>query len=97
MMDWGGALLEKIISRHYYCCIWLYMVHTFWLKVASAIAKRFNIPTLVIGSTIVAFGTSMLEFTVNINAALNGNTDLALGNILGRNLFNLCATAKPAQ
>ncbi|RCU51027.1 sodium:calcium antiporter [Corallincola holothuriorum] len=57
----------------------------------TAIAKRFNIPTLVIGSTIVAFGTSMPEFTVNINAALNGNTDLAFGNVLGSNLFNICA------
>lgn len=57
----------------------------------SAIAKRFNIPTIVIGSTIVAFGTSMPEFTVNINSALSGNTDLALGNILGSNLFNICA------
>lgn len=49
----------------------------------SAIAKHYNIPTLVIGSTIVAFGTSMPEFTVNINSALNGNTDLALGRLLG--------------
>jgi cation:H+ antiporter len=57
----------------------------------SAIAKHYNIPTLVIGSTIVAFGTSMPEFTVNINSALNGNADLALGNILGSNLFNICA------
>jgi cation:H+ antiporter len=57
----------------------------------SAIAKRYNIPTLVIGSTIVAFGTSMPEFTVNINSALNGNADLAFGNILGSNLFNICA------
>jgi cation:H+ antiporter len=57
----------------------------------SAIAKRFNIPSLVIGSTIVAFGTSMPEFTVNINSALQGNTDLALGNILGSNLFNIVA------
>lgn len=57
----------------------------------SAIARRFNIPTLVIGSTIVAFGTSMPEFTVNINSALSGSTDLALGNVLGSNLFNICA------
>ena len=58
----------------------------------SAVAKRFNIPTLVIGSTVVAFGTSMPEFTVNINSALNGNTELAMGNILGSNLFNICIT-----
>ena len=52
----------------------------------SAIAKHYNIPTLVIGSTIVAFGTSMPEFTVNINSALNGNADLALSKkrTLGR-------------
>ena len=53
----------------------------------SAVAKRFNIPTLVIGSTVVAFGTSMPEFTVNMHSAFSGKTDLALGNILGSNLF----------
>ena len=63
----------------------------FLVEGGSAIAKRYNIPTLVIGSTIVAFGTSMPEFTVNINSAINGNTDLAFGNILGSNLFNICA------
>ncbi len=56
----------------------------------SAVAKRFNIPTLVIGSTVVAFGTSMPEFTVNMHSAFSGKTDLALGNILGSNLFNIC-------
>ena len=71
-------------------CLAVYGAH-FLVEGGSAIAKRFNIPTLVIGSTIVAFGTSMPEFTVNINSALNGNTDLAMGNILGSNLFNLCA------
>jgi cation:H+ antiporter len=53
-------------------------------------AKRFNIPDLVIGSTIVAMGTSMPELSVNISSALAGNTDLALGNILGSNVFNIC-------
>ena len=57
----------------------------------SAIAKRYDIPTVVIGSTIVAFGTSMPELAVNISSALDGNTDLALGNVLGSNLFNICA------
>jgi len=56
----------------------------------SAVARRFNIPTLVIGSTVVAFGTSMPEFTVNMHSAFSGKTDLALGNILGSNLFNIC-------
>ncbi|MDB4543028.1 hypothetical protein N9241_02175 [bacterium] len=57
----------------------------------SAIAKRYNIPTVVMGSTIVAFGASMPELAVNISSALEGNTDLALGNLLGSNLFNICA------
>ena len=56
----------------------------------SAVSRRFNIPTLVIGSTVVAFGTSMPEFTVNMHSALGGKTDLAMGNILGSNLFNIC-------
>ena len=56
----------------------------------SAIARHLDISTLVIGSTVVAFGTSMPEFTVNVNSALHGSTDLALGNILGSNLFNIC-------
>ncbi len=44
-----------------------------------AVARRFNIPTLVIGSTVVAFGTSMPELTVNVQSAMHGNTDLAPG------------------
>lgn len=56
---------------------------------ASSIAKRFGISPLVIGLTIVAFGTSMPELTVNLYAALNGSTDVAIGNILGSNIANI--------
>lgn len=55
-----------------------------------AIAARLGIPTLVVGAVVVGFGTSTPELTVNVTAALAGSTDLALGNILGSNLFNLC-------
>ena len=55
----------------------------------TAVAKRFGIPSLVIGATVVAFGTSMPELTVNVHSALGGSTDLALGNILGSNMFNI--------
>ncbi|MGI9291248.1 MAG: calcium/sodium antiporter [Gammaproteobacteria bacterium] len=55
-----------------------------------SIAKRFNIPDLIIGSTIIAMGTSMPEVSVNVQSALAGNTDLALGNIIGSNIFNIC-------
>jgi len=52
------------------------------------IAHRLNVPTLVIGMTIVALGTSLPELVVNIFSALNGVTDIALGNIIGSNIAN---------
>lgn len=56
---------------------------------ASSLAKRLGIPALVIGLTIVAFGTSTPELTVNLYAALTGSTDLAIGNIIGSNIANI--------
>ena len=58
---------------------------------ASAIARRLKVSDLVIGLTIVAFGTSFPELVVNISAALKGSNDIALGNIVGSNLFNVLA------
>ena len=59
------------------------------VKGASAIARRFNVSDLVIGLTVVAFGTSTPELFVNIVASLKGNTDIAIGNILGSNIANI--------
>ena len=55
---------------------------------ASSIAKRFGISDLVIGLTVVAFGTSMPEFVVNMVSVGEGSTDLAITNILGSNIIN---------
>lgn len=55
---------------------------------ASSIAKRFNIPSIVIGLTIVSFGTSAPELTVSLSSAIQGNADFAIGNVVGSNLFN---------
>ena len=55
---------------------------------ASAIAKTFGISDLVIGLTVVAFGTSMPEFVVNMVSVSEGSTDLAITNILGSNIIN---------
>ena len=55
---------------------------------ASAIAKRSGISDLVIGLTVVAFGTSMPEFVVNMFSVAEGTTDLAITNILGSNIIN---------
>jgi len=56
---------------------------------ASALAKVFKTPNIVIGLTIVAFGTSAPELIVNIFAAVQQNTAIALGNVVGSNLFNV--------
>lgn len=55
---------------------------------ASAVAKRFGISDLVIGLTVVAFGTSMPEFVVNMVSVGHGTTELAITNILGSNIIN---------
>ena len=56
---------------------------------ASSLAKRAGVSTLVIGLTIVAFGTSMPELVVNVLAALAGNSEIAFGNIVGSNIANI--------
>lgn len=56
---------------------------------ASAIAQKFGVSNLVIGLTVVAFGTSAPELAVNILSAVSGNTDIALGNINGSNIANI--------
>ena len=61
----------------------------FLVKGASSVSKRFGVPSLVIGLTIVAFGTSAPELIVNLVSATKGASDLALGNIVGSNIANI--------
>jgi cation:H+ antiporter len=77
---------------------WLLLVIGFALLVkgadwlvdgASALAKKLGISSLVIGLTVVAFGTSAPELIVNVMASLSGATDIAIGNILGSNIANI--------
>lgn len=56
---------------------------------SSGIAKFLKIPSIVIGLTIVAFGTSAPEAAVSIIAGVNGSNDIAVGNVIGSNMFNL--------
>lgn len=56
---------------------------------ASSIAKALNIPTIIIGLTIVAFGTSAPEAAVSISAAMKGQNDIAIANVVGSNIFNI--------
>lgn len=68
---------------------------------AAAIAEKFRISEFVIGLTIVAVGTSMPEFVVSSAAAVQGSSDIAIGNVVGSNIFNvflilgLCALISP--
>lgn len=59
------------------------------LRGSVAIARRFQVSTLIIGMTIVAFGTSLPELVVSVDAALSGSPDIAVGNIVGSNIANL--------
>ncbi len=61
----------------------------FFVRGTVAIASRLKIPTLVIGLTIVALGTSLPELVVSIKAAIDGNVGISLGNVLGSNIANI--------
>jgi cation:H+ antiporter len=56
---------------------------------SSSLATKLGVPNIVIGLTIVAFGTSAPELVVNLFAAINNNTEMVLGNVLGSNIFNV--------
>jgi len=61
-----------------------------WLvRGGVSIANRFKVSTLVIGATVIAFGTSMPELIVSLNAAVDGHPELAMGNIIGSNIANI--------
>lgn len=73
----------------------------YFVEGSSAIARLLKVPSVVIGLTIVAMGTSAPEAAVSITAGLAGSNELALSNVIGSNLFNLvlivgiCALIKP--
>lgn len=65
----------------------------FFVDGASQIAKRFNIPSIVIGLTIVSFGTSLPELAVSVTSAIKGINGIAIGNVVGSNIVNLMFVA----
>lgn len=58
---------------------------------ASAIAKRWGVSDLVVGLTVVAFGTSAPELVISVMSSIQGNAGLAIGNVVGSNIFNVLA------
>ena len=73
----------------------------FFVEGSSGIAKAFKVPSMIIGLTIVAMGTSAPELSVSISAALQGSNAIAISNVIGSNIFNLivvcgvCAMLSP--
>ena len=61
----------------------------FFVEGSSSVAKLLRVPTVIIGLTIVAFGTSAPEMAVSMSASLAGSNDIAVGNVIGSNIFNL--------
>lgn len=60
----------------------------FFVEGSSSLAKILKVPSVIIGLTIVAMGTSAPEASVSINAALSGNNEIAISNVIGSNIFN---------
>jgi len=68
------------------------------IEASSSLARRLNIPEIVIGLTIVSLGTSSPELVVNIVASIKNESDMVLGNVLGSNIFNvLIVLGRPAE
>lgn len=61
----------------------------FLVEGSSNIAKKFHIPEIIVGLTIVSIGTSMPELFVSVTSALDGHSDLSIGNVIGSNICNL--------
>ena len=61
----------------------------FFVEGSSSVAKRLRVPSIIIGLTIVAMGTSLPELAVSVTASMSGNNALAVSNAVGSNIFNL--------
>lgn len=91
-----GAKKEREQKNHYINILWviaglgLLVLGSSWLvNSAVAIAKNLGVSDLIIGLTIIAAGTSMPELVTSVVASLKGERDIAVGNVVGSNLFNL--------
>jgi len=80
MLEYLGVVLGLVL---------LYKGADYLVNGSSFLAQRWGVSSLVIGLTIVAFGTSMPELVVNIFASLKGNAEISYGNIVGSNIFNI--------
>jgi len=83
--------------------VFLILAGELLVRSSSKIANAYGVPPLIIGLTVVAFGTSLPEFGVSLIASINGNPEIALTNVIGSNIFNLgfilgvCALISPLK
>ena len=61
----------------------------FFVEGSSSVAKRLRVPSIIIGLTIVAMGTSLPECAVSVAASVSGSNTLAISNVVGSNIFNI--------
>lgn len=90
--------MEKLINDAPFILVLAFLVIGFTLLIkgadlfvegSSSVAKRLHVPSIIIGLTIVAMGTSLPETAVSVSASLVGNNELAVSNVVGSNIFNL--------
>ena len=90
--------MEKLINNAPFALVLVFLVIGFILLIkgadffvegSSSVAKRLHVPSIIIGLTIVAMGTSMPEAAVSITAAINKNAGITIGNVVGSNILNI--------
>ena len=83
---------NRLMIEYIYLILGLALLYNgagYLVEGSSSLAKKLGISALVIGLTVVAFGTSMPELIVNVFASLKGNAEVSYGNIIGSNIFNI--------
>lgn len=90
--------MEKFINNAPFALVLVFLVigfvllikgAVFFVEGSSSVAKRLHVPSIIIGLTIVAMGTSLPETAVSVLASITGNNELAVSNVVGSNIFNL--------
>jgi len=87
-----GSIISQIMIDYLFILlglVFLYKGANWFVEGASSLAKQLGVSSLVIGLTVVAFGTSMPELIVNVFASIQGNSNVAFGNIVGSNIINI--------
>ena len=90
--------MEKLINDAPFVLVLVFLVIGFTLLIkgadlfvegSSSVAKRLHVPSIIIGLTIVAMGTSAPELAVSVSAGISGSNAIAVSNVVGSNIFNL--------